>query len=110
MKRLGIIFLLIIVVLGGLFLYIRSGNRPPGEKELIESFYAHRTAYERLRDMLQADEQLSRVASWGVETTKSVGIHIPPEGDFPVDRYHEYLELLKQTGGGLALRRSGERP
>lgn len=108
MKRVGVILLLIVGVSGGLALYVRSCNRPPRERELIENFYAHRIAYERLRGMLIADEQVVRVASWGVETTKSIGLHIPPDGDFPVDRYREYLELLKQAGDDLAIRGSGE--
>src|ERR1700694_2501943 len=110
MKRPGIIVLLIVVVLGGLLLYVRSGNRPPREKDLIENFHAHRTTYERLRDMLQADEDLLRLASWGVETTKSMGPVAPLEAGFPIDRYDQYLVLLRETGGIGAFRGRGEHP
>jgi hypothetical protein len=110
MKRLGVIFLLIIGMLGVVFLYVRSGDRPPREKKLIENFYAHRTAYEHLRDMLQADEGLLRVASWGLETTKSMGPVAPSEAGFPIDRYDKYLELLRETGGIGAFRARGEHP
>jgi len=84
-------------------------NKPPREEKLVENFYAHRAAYERLRDMLQADDQLLRVASWGVETTKS-GINVPPQGDFPIGRYNEYLALLRETGGIGAFRGRGAHP
>jgi hypothetical protein len=77
---------------------------------LIENFYAHRAAYERLRDMLQEDKQLLRVASSGVETTNSVGIRKPPEGDLPIkfNRYDEYLALFRETGCKWAFRSRGE--
>jgi len=110
MKRTIVIFLSAVVVLGGIFLYVRASNTPPGEKKLVESFHAHRTDYERLRDMLQADEQLVRVASSGVETTESPVMHIPPEGGFPTSRYNDYLVLIKQIGGISAFRRRGEHP
>jgi hypothetical protein len=108
MKVLGIIFSSIVVVLGGFCVYVHLASRPPSEKKIMENFYAHRAAFERLRGMLQADEQVVRVARWGVETTKSIGTHVPPEGGFPADRYQEYLEVLKQAGGEAALRGSGE--
>jgi len=94
---LGAIALSFVALLGGAFIYVWSSSRPPRESKLIENFRAHRAAYERLRDMLEADQQLLRVASWGVETTKS-GINRPPEGDFPIGRYNEYLALLRETG------------
>ena len=107
-KLLGALLALFVCVLTGTFLYIRSQGRPPGEKELTKNFYAHRDAYERLRTMLEADKQLLRLAGWGVETTGAVGVHVPPEGDFPVSRYHEYLTLLKEIGGTSAFRGKGE--
>jgi hypothetical protein len=106
--RLAAIFLLLFAVLVGLLLYVRSANKPPAEGELISNFQTHRATYERLRDMLEADKQLLRVATWGVETTESVGIRIPPEGGFPVGRYHEYLTLLREVGGIGAFRGKGE--
>ena len=107
-KLLGVV--LVVCVLAGAFLYIRSQHRPPGDKELTENFYAHRDAYERLRSMLEDDKQLLRLAGWGVETTEAVGVHMPPEGNFPVGRYQEYLTLLKEIGGTSAFRGKGERP
>jgi len=93
----------------GLCICVLPSNKPPREKKLIENFYEHRAAYERLRHMLQEDEQLLRVASWGVETTNSVGIREPPEGDLSVNRYNEYLALLRETGAKWGFRSRGER-
>jgi hypothetical protein len=109
-KRVGVILLLLpVAALGGLFLYLYYRGQPPKQGKLIDNFHAHRAAYESLRDMLESDDGLLRVASWGVETTKS-GISIPPEGHFPVDRYHQYLGLLKEAGGIGAFRGPGAHP
>jgi len=81
---------------------------PPKEVKLIQDFNEHRAAFEQLRDMLLADEQILRVANWGVETRK--GIRVPPEGNFPLNRYNQYLALLKQVGGLVAYRDEGEHP
>jgi hypothetical protein len=109
LKRLGAISLLFVAVLGGAFFCVSCGSKPPIESTLIESFRAHRAAYEHLRDMLEADQQLLRVASWGVETTNS-GISHPPEGGFPIGRYNEYLALLRETGAIGADRGRGAHP
>jgi hypothetical protein len=84
-------------------------SKPPREKELIQNFYDHRAAYEHLRDMLLQDKEVLRVASWGVETTKSIASK-PQQGDFPIGRYNKYLALLKETGGVGAFRGRGEHP
>ena len=81
---------------------------PPKEEKFIRSFYAHRASYERLRDMLAADKQLIRLGSWGVATENHVVPSIPPEGDFPVARYSDYMALLKEVGGLVASRSEGE--
>ena len=81
--------------------------KPPKESELLQNFHAHRTAYEHLRDMLQADAQIERLADWGVATTNA-GPRVPPAGDFPVERYRDYMRLLKEVGGLAASRSEGE--
>jgi hypothetical protein len=108
LKRLGGFFF-VGVVLACAFLYVYFWNKPPKEGELIRNFQAHRASYEKLRDMLKADQQLLRVADWGVETAKA-GIIKPPNGGFPVDRYNEYIALLKEVGGKAAYRGRGEYP
>jgi len=72
---------------------------PPREKQVVEDFYVHRVAFERLRDMLIEDKNLVRVADWGVQTTTSMATKERPTGDFPADRYSQYLALLKEVGG-----------
>jgi hypothetical protein len=109
-KRTAFILLCCAALLGRLFFYARSASLPPKEVKLIQNFYAHRAAFERLRDMLQADGQVIRLAGWGVATTNSVVPRVPPEGNFPLDRYKEYLALLKQVGGFAATRDEGQHP
>ena len=58
--------------------------------------------------MLQADEGLRRVATWGVETKD--GIFQPAAGHFPADRYGKYLALLKEAHSDLAYREGGAHP
>jgi hypothetical protein len=108
LKRPAIMFVCASVVLVGLFVYALPSYSPPHEKGLMENFYSHRAAYENLRQMLQENKQLLRVASWGVETSDAVGIHHPPEGGFPLDRYHDYVALLRQTGSKEAFRAKGD--
>jgi hypothetical protein len=84
--------------------FIFPPSNPPKEERVIQNFNAHRTSFERLRDMLLEDAQLNRVADWGVETSESIVPKRPPAGNFPLNRYNEYLALLKETGGVAAFR------
>ena len=113
MKRLGvltvsrlqlIIFLLLVGALGGACLYLRSSFQPPGESKLIANFNGHRPAFERLREMVLEDQQLSYVAIWGVRIEESGVISPPPVGQVSIDRYNEYLALFGETGGRRAYR------
>ncbi len=101
----SIILFLSFVALAGVFL-LSLPSKPPREAKVIENFNAHRPAYERLKAMLLSDEQLRRVADWGIENAE--GIHHPPEGGFSVDRFHEYLSLLSEVGAKGASRGRGE--
>jgi hypothetical protein len=58
--------------------------------------------------MLQADTNLSRVASWGVETRKPFFLGYPSEKDFPTNRFKQYLALLKQVNGYVGVRSEGD--
>lgn len=98
------------VAIAGLVLIVLPTSKPPREEKVIENFNTNRPAYERLRVLL-ADDQLLRVAEWGVETDSPMGIHHPREGGFSVDRYHEYLSLVKEVGAiGASRGRRGEHP
>ena len=57
--------------------------------------------------MLIEDRDLRRVAGWGVQTIKTMGK--PPAGDFPVNRYNEYLSQMKEAGA-LGAHRDDEDP
>jgi len=110
LKAVGIVLLCLVVVLCGLFVLAFPLSNPLKEGKIIESFHAHRPVFERLRDMLQEDKNLLRVADWGVDTTSS-GPHRVQEGaDFPINRYNEYLTLLGQIGARGAFRGRGEHP
>lgn len=73
--------------------------KPPQESEFIREFYAHRSAFEHLRDMLQADRKVLSVSKSGIETTESAGLtKVPQQGDPFSNRYLEYVALLKEAG------------
>jgi hypothetical protein len=109
LKRMAVLFLSLIAVLCGLFVLVLPSSKPPTEKRLVENFYAHRAAFERLRDMLLTDKQVRAVyARFGVETTESGLPHEPSKVNFPVDRYGEYRGLLEQIGGTEVFRAGGE--
>lgn len=109
-KRTAALVLCFVAVLSLLFVLLFSRSKPPRDRKLIENFYAHGATYERLRDMAQADKDMVRLASWGVETTQSPVARIPPDGEFPVSRYKEYLALLKEVGGTSVERGGGANP
>ena len=98
-----------LLIFGGTCVFIWNVTKldPPKEALLIQNFYEHRVAFEQLRDMLQADTNLSRVAVWGIDRSKPFFLGYPMEQDFPLDRFHKYLVLLKQAGGKVATRRAG---
>jgi hypothetical protein len=106
-KRTILALLSVLAVVALLLFVLGLLNRPPSEKMLVQNFQNHRASYERLRDMLLADDGLERVASWGVETTDSA-VAKPPAGRFPVRRYDEYVALLKDVGAKGAFRDRGQ--
>jgi hypothetical protein len=106
-KRIAIILVSIVAVFGALLFWLVHSSGPPKEANLIQNFNAHRASFERLRDMLESDTQIRRLADWGVETDK--GMFKPPAGNFPIDRYNEYLALLKESDGKGAGREEGAR-
>jgi hypothetical protein len=81
---------------------------PPKEAKLIQNFNEHRITFEQLRDMLQADTNLSRVASWGVETRKPFFLGYPSEKNFPTNRFKQYQAMLKQVDGSVGVRSEGD--
>jgi hypothetical protein len=91
-----------------LFAYGVFTRIPPQDAKLIARFYAHHAAYERLREMIQADDLLRSVGTSGITTTNSWDTLRPRQANFPEERYHEYVALLKEVGGYFAVRRAGE--
>ncbi len=105
----GIIFVVVFaVVLSALYALIFYNIKPPKETNLIANFHVHRAAYERLRDMLLADQNVRAVyVEFGVKTVSSGLPHEPSEVNFPVSRYNEYVTLLEQIGSDAAFRNEG---
>ena len=95
-----------IVLLAAGCIYFLTPKRPK-EAALIQNFNEHRAVFEQLRDMLEADTNLSRVASWGVETRNPSFLGYPAETNFPTKRFLQYLALLDQANGHIGIRSSG---
>ena len=81
-------------------------DRAATEKEMLDSFHAHRTAFERLRVMLQEDQQVYTVSDQSTEIKQWYLQHSTGPGR-PIDRYNEYLALLKQACADSAHRQEG---
>jgi hypothetical protein len=105
LKAGSIVLAALAVVLCVLGAFIFFSMQPPKENKVIENFEVHRAAYERLRDMILADQQVKAIyAGFGVETTGSGLPHRPSEVNFSAGRYDEYTALLKQVGKGVVFR------
>jgi hypothetical protein len=89
-------------------LVLGCSAKPPQESELIREFYAHHSAFEHLRDMLQADRKVLSVSKSGIETIESAGLtKVPAQGDSFSNRYMEYVSFLKEAGALGVFRRDG---
>jgi hypothetical protein len=87
-----------LALIGAGLLWLYFCSRPPRASKLIDDFYSRRATYERLRDLLLADEQVRAIyARWGVETVESGLPHAPGEMNFPVGRFNEYRMLLERA-------------
>jgi hypothetical protein len=98
------------LVVGGILLFVHIENSPPSESSIIANFRAHRSTYERLRLYLQVDEQLNRLASWGVVMKGSPVPHKPPTEGFSQERFNEYVTLLNELNAIGASRTHGPHP
>ena len=66
--------------------------------KIVSEFSARRAVYERVRTMFSEEEDVESVADWGIERKGSLLSAIPPEGGMSLQRYQEYLALLKEIG------------
>src|SRR5579871_4407760 len=105
MKVTATILAVLVIAVIALVVYFKSS--PPTETALIANFNAHRASYERLKLYLQADDQLDRLASWGIQTTTSPIAVMPPQGGFSRARFDDYLALLNEVHGVSAYRSLG---
>ena len=102
-----IIKVLVIALLFAGCIYFLTPKRPK-EAALIQNFNEHRVVFEQLRDMLEADTNLSRVAQWGVDTRNPPFLGYPSETNFPTKRFLKYLNLLAQANGYVGVRSDGD--
>lgn len=105
MKVAAAISAVLVIAVVASVVYFKS--LPPTEAALITNFRQHRSTYERLKLYLQADDQLDRLASWGIQTSTSPIAVMPPKGDFSRARFDEYLSLLNEVHGVSAYRSHG---
>jgi hypothetical protein len=80
---------------------------PPTDQVLISEFAAKRSEYERLRHLLEIDEGLKEVATWGFRTFQSPLVLHPPTSELSVARYNEYLAILRLVKASAASRSEG---
>src|SRR5471032_1655010 len=103
--------LITLLLIGGCVVALIKSNRRPDDDELIHKFRSNKSAYARLRDMLLEDDQILRVADWGVELSNSTfPLAMPPVGGFSLERYKQYMQLLAETDNSLAFRSRGPNP
>jgi hypothetical protein len=103
--RIVSLFALCVVAAAGYCLFRKMAS-PPTQDDVLAEFDQNRPIYEQLRTMVLSDDKLVLLAHWGVETKESPIAVIPPEGDFPEQRFHKYLSLLN-AGHIDAIARSG---
>ncbi len=98
LKWIGIILFSVVALIASILIAMSVSMRPPKESKIRSDFRVHRGEYEQLRKMLLDDKDVHLVAAWGILTTDSPIAKMPPDGGMPVERYQEYLALLKQSG------------
>ena len=95
----------LLVTLCGVLALAFFSMKPPKEKRLVETFQSNRGAYEHIREMISADQQISAVyADFGVKTNGSQLERLPSEANLPVERYREYVALLHQVGSSAVFK------
>jgi len=109
LKGLALVVLVLIVAVAVMLFVTWYSCLPPKEAKFLANFQAQRASFEQLRDMLQADKQVSRMGPWGVATTDVIP-HMPPDGGFPVERYQRYMAVFKQAEVRVAERSDARDP
>ena len=99
-RRFTIIMFSVVALIASFFVIVTISSRPPKEGKIVSYFRAHWASYERLRTMLTEDKDkgVEGVATWGIQPEGSPLWKIPPDGGMPVERYQQYLVLLKEIG------------
>lgn len=93
-----IILLSVAALVVSLLIVDHVSSMPPKESKIIRDFRAHRSEYEQLRKMLLDDKDVHLVATWGILTVDSPISKMPLDGGMSIQRYQQYLTLLKESG------------
>lgn len=97
MKKKKIIKLFLLLCLIGLLVWgFYIWAVPPKDDIIIKHFNNNRDSFERLKDMLKADEEIGRISRYGISTKDSVVTKSPEEIGFPKECYEEYLRIIKK--------------
>ena len=104
-KYIAVLVLSVVAFVALLGTIVSITSRPPKENKIVRDFNVHRPAYEKVRAMLLEDKGVDTVAHWGIEGPGSPIAQIPPNGGMSVERYQEYLALLKEIGATIVVRR-----
>jgi len=98
----------LLVILCGLWALAFFSMKPPKQQRFLEKFQTNRAAYEQIRHMIAADQQIRAVyVDFGVETDSSAVARPPSEVNFPIDRYRQYVALLHQVGSSAVFQIAG---
>jgi hypothetical protein len=76
-------------------LFVRSWA-PPNQKSIEKLFVRNRVSFEKVKSMLEEDQSVRGIATYGMLETNSPLWHSPAESGFPQQRYQAYLALLKR--------------
>jgi hypothetical protein len=104
-KAIYMLLTLIVVAICSLWAVRLWSIKPPKEATLIQEFQAHKAIYERLQNMLLEESRVNRVyVEDGIGTVDSPVVSKPSESDFPIERYEEYVRLLRQIDSSAAFK------
>ena len=76
----------------------------------MKRFAENKSTFEQLRSLLEADENLKELATWGFRTFESPLVFQPPTPEISMVRYKEYLSLPALEKASTAARSQGTHP
>ncbi len=98
LMSLVVCIVLLIVLLGFLFWRLNLGSTRPTDASLFRQFKTNQVVFEKVKQMLKADEQIGGVAGDYVFRTNSLVANSCAEVGISVERQKLYSDLLEQAG------------